>query len=150
MAIKVTLYPSLRSQTLPGSWELNFDYSTCTFRMGNVSRASCFTALLYLLIFLACFRSELVGVIYLPISIWNLWRVRHNVERRHDGAAFIMNLVDPLKINRDVVALTQLILGFSIVLLRVISHVWALIEFFNYSGECATDIGRGYPYSVAV
>ena len=98
-----------------------------------------------------CVLSKRAGGSYLsPDLDLNLWRVRHNVERSHDGAAFIMNLIDPLKINRDVVALTQLIMGFSIVLLRVLAHVFALIEFFNYSGECATDVGRAYPYSVAV
>ena len=105
------------------------------------------TMVVYIVLLVSCFRSELWAVAYLPFTLNFLRANRHRVRRQKDGAAMLLTVVDPLNINRDVVALTQLIMGFALVLLRVLAHFWAVFEFFCLSSRCAKDVGRGFPYS---
>ena len=67
-----------------------------THRLGNVGVPSVLLLLIYITVFIMVFRSEVVAVALLPITLWRLVRCRLLCRRRTDAFDLIMDTFDKL------------------------------------------------------
>jgi hypothetical protein len=144
MNVKLDLIATSSEQSRPGSYASQFQYDTCIFRIGNTGACQTLMCLLYFILFFVGFKSELVGLLRFPVSVWKVARCRKNQD---DAVALLLDIIDPLRINRDIYPLSNLLMAFLYAAFRAIYHLGSLLNFLSQINSCNLDFARSYPYS---
>ena len=126
----------------PGNFEIFFDWSSCVFRLHNLGEGRYYQPgllIAYLIIFSAAFRGELAAMVFLPFTILTLHTSRSSTETPTKAATQFLNILDPLRINMDVFAIGNMVLGLLSAACIVIFHLSNIWDFFMTNDHVCTQ-----------